>query len=173
MPRVLLVFGVREYAWTRISRLARMVNFRKQKLPFYWVSSDALLPRRSLGCPLPPRPLRRFTRLFCPSPPSHFTAAAAAAAAPNATIGIPNRPGTIQHHCSIDLPLLVPVNVESFHAPTLSPPTLFPPPSKKMIGLHTYAVTFARANGISERHLHRIVARRVKFPARECMDRPK
>lgn len=57
LPRVLLVFGVREYAWTRISRLARMVNFRKQKLPFYWVSSGAPLPRRSLGCPLPPAPL--------------------------------------------------------------------------------------------------------------------
>jgi len=57
LPRVLLVFGVREYAWTRISRLARMVNFRKQKLPFYWVSSAAPLPRRSLGCPLPPVPL--------------------------------------------------------------------------------------------------------------------
>lgn len=57
LPRVLLVFGVREYAWTRISRLARMVNFRKQKLPFYWVSSGAPLPRRSLGCPLPPTSL--------------------------------------------------------------------------------------------------------------------
>lgn len=54
LPRVLLVFGVREYAWTRISRFARMVNFRKQKLPFYWVSSSVPLPRRPLGCPLPP-----------------------------------------------------------------------------------------------------------------------
>lgn len=51
--RVLLVFGVREYAWTRISRLARMVNFCKQELPFYWASSATLLP------PAPSNPLCR------------------------------------------------------------------------------------------------------------------
>lgn len=89
-----------------------MVNFRKQKLPFYWVSSGVLLPRRPLRCPLPPTPLPSNPPFLSFTPP-HFTAA------PNATIGIPNRPGTIQHHCSIDLPLLVPVNAESFHAPTL------------------------------------------------------
>lgn len=91
-----------------------MVNFRKQKLPFYWVSSGTLLP-----APAPRlRPPPPSTPLFALSPPPpHFTAA------PNATIGIPNRPGTIQHHCSIDLPLLVPVNAESFHAPALPLPS--------------------------------------------------
>lgn len=88
LPRVLLVFGVREYAWTRISRLARMVNFRKQKLPFYWVSSGTLLPRRSLGRPPCPCPSIHWSLRASEAPLCHprapfrsFTPAAAAAAA--------------------------------------------------------------------------------------------
>lgn len=53
-----------------------------------------------------------------------------------------------------------------------TPAAAFLPPSKKMIGLHTFAVTLLAQtefpSGICiESH------RRVKFPARECMDRPK
>ncbi|CAL1688339.1 unnamed protein product [Lasius platythorax] len=103
-----------------------MVNFRKQKLPFYWVSSGVPLPRPPLGCPLPPTsPFPAEPAFSLLLPPPHFTAA------PNVTIGIPNRPGTIQHHCSIDLPLLVPVNAESFHTPALPPPLLFCHPRKR------------------------------------------
>lgn len=106
-PRVLLVFGVREYAWTRISRLARMVNFCKQELPFYWASSATLLP------PAPSQPLS----LSLP----HFTAT------PNATIGIPNRFRDHSAPLFQRAGVVGAVNVESFHAPSPRPPPLFFP----------------------------------------------
>ena len=138
-PRVLLVFGVREYAWTRISRLARMVNFCKQELPFYWASSATLLPPSpfqppslfhsfSLSLsPSLPLSLSLSLSLSLPLLPPHFTAT------PNATIGIPNRSGTIQHHCFSEPALLVLLTSNPFTPRHRARPRFFPQsPSKKV-----------------------------------------
>ena len=128
-----------------------MVNFRKQKLPFYWVSSGTppyraglsaapfrqphcrgcepafslLHPRRTSQQPL----TQRLEYLIVRGPFSTIV------------------PSTCRCWC-----LLTP----NPFTPRRCPATAFSSPSKKMIGLHTFAVTFARANGISEPHLHQI-----------------
>ena len=126
-PRVLLVFGVREYAWTRISRLARMVNFCKQELPFYWASSAILLPPTpsqslSLHSLTHTHTFSHFLSLYLSISLllPHFTAT------PNATIGIPNRSGTIQHHCFSEPALLVLLTSNPFTPRHRARPRFFP-----------------------------------------------
>lgn len=128
-----------------------MVNFRKQKLPFYWVSSGAPLPRRSSRLPPSANPTAGEPAFSLLHPrrtsqqPLTQRLEYLIVRGPFSTIV----PSTCRCWC-----LLTP----NPFTPRRCPAAAFSPPSKKMIGLHTFAVTFARANGISERHLHQIVA---------------